>query len=144
MNEKANEAVKMFRDGYVCSQAVFAAYSEELGLEKSLALKIGNGFGGGIARKQEICGAVSGAVMLIGLKYGKADPQNSIAHEKTYEMVNLFCEKFIERNHSIDCHELLGCDMATAKEKGLFSTLCKKYVADSAEIIGEILEDPEV
>jgi C_GCAxxG_C_C family probable redox protein len=143
MNEKAIEAANMFRDGYLCSQAVFAAYSEMLGLEKDLAFKIGNGFGAGIARRQEVCGAVSGAVMLIGLKYGKVDPNDSIAHEKTFKLVNDFCAKFIEKNKSINCHELLGCDMATAKEKGLFSTLCKKCIMDSVDIVGEILEDSE-
>ena len=71
MSERVVCAEEMFRSGYVCSQAVFATFSEMLGLDKETALKIANGFGGGIARKQEICGAVSGAIMAIGLKYGK-------------------------------------------------------------------------
>ena len=142
MNEKAIDAARMFRDGYLCSQAVLAVYSETLGLDKNLALRIANGFGAGIARKQETCGAVSGAIMLIGLKYGKVAADDSIAHEKTFEMVNCFCRKFAEKNNSINCRELLGCDMATAKEKGLFATLCKKYIMDSVEIAGEILENP--
>ena len=129
----------MFDQGFICSQSVLAAYCDLYGLEKDLALRIANGFGAGIARKQEVCGAVTGAVMLIGLKYGKIEPDDSDAHEKTYKMVDCFCNKFLERNNSINCHELLGCDLPTAKQKGLFSTLCTKYVKDSAEIIEELI-----
>lgn len=139
MNNRVHDAEEMFKEGFVCSQAVFAAFSEMFGLEKDFALGIGNGFGGGIARKQQICGAVSGAIMLIGLKYGKNKADDIIAHKKTYEMIDCFCKKFIERNNSINCYELLGCNLSVAKEKGLFSTLCKKYVRDAAELIEELL-----
>jgi hypothetical protein len=79
--------------------------------------------------------------MLIGLKYGKISANDFYAHEKTYKAVDCFCSKFIERNKSINCYELLGCDIPTAKDKGLFSELCPKYVKDSAEIIEELLQD---
>lgn len=141
MSKKANYAVEMFERGFLCSQAVFAAYCEQYGLDKNYALKTRNGFGSGIARKQGICGAVSGVVMLIGLKYGKINADDSTAHEKTYKMINNFCDKFIERNKSINCHELLGCNLSEAKEKGLFSTLCKKYVKDSAELVEALLDE---
>lgn len=141
MSQKSSEAMLLFQDGYVCSQAVLGAFSEQYGLDRNLAFKLANGFGGGIARKQEICGAVSGAIMLIGLKYGKANAEDSAAHEKTYEKVLAFRSQFVERNGSINCHELLGCDMATAREKGLFASLCKKFVADAAEIAEEILSE---
>lgn len=121
-------------------RVVFASYSDLLGLDKETALKIGNGFGGGIARKQEVCGAVSGAVMVIGLKSGKIQPDDDVSHEKTYREVNDFCRQFIERNKSINCREILGCDLATAKERGLFSTTCVKCVRDSAEIIEKLLD----
>ena len=141
MSERVVSAEEMFKKGYMCSQAVFASFSEMLGLEKEMALKIGSGFGGGIARKQEVCGAVSGAVMIIGLKYGKVQPGDNISHEKTYSVIDNFCRKFIERNKSINCYEILGCDLPTAKESGLFSTVCLKCVRDSAEIIEDLLFD---
>ena len=141
MSNRVNDAIGMFKEGFVCSQAVLAAYCDMYGLEKDFALRIGNGFGGGIARKQEICGAVSGAIMLIGLKYGKIESDDSAAHEKTYKMIDCFCKKFIERNNSLNCYELLGCNLSIANEKGLFATLCKKYVSDSAELIEELLEE---
>lgn len=140
MNNRVNDAVELFEEGFVCSQAVFAAFSDKYGVDKNTALKIGNGFGGGIARKQEVCGAVTGAIMLIGLKDGKVDPKDQAAHEKTYQNVDNFCQKFTQKNNSIICSEILGCDMSTAKERGLFGTLCKKCVNDAAEIVSEILE----
>lgn len=143
MSERVACAEEMFKSGYICSQAVLAAFSEALGLEKEMALKIANGFGGGIARKQEVCGAVSGAVMLIGLKYGKVQADDTISHEKTYRTIENFCSKFIERNQSIKCYDILGCDMPTAKERGLFSTVCLKCVRDSAEIIEDLLFEDE-
>jgi len=73
--------------------------------------------------------------------YGKVKPDDTIAHEKTYKMIDNFCREFIEKNKSINCYELLGCDMAAAKEKGLFFILCKKYVKDSAEILESLLLD---
>mgnify|MGYP000859805958 CR=1 FL=1 len=141
MSERVKSAVSMFSEGFTCSQAVFAAFSEMLGLEKEMALKIGNGFGGGVARRQSICGAVSGAIMAIGLKYGKTVPNDRDSHEKTYSMVDNFCEEFSKRNGSINCNEILGCKMAVAKEKGLFSTVCQKCVKDASEIVEDILNE---
>jgi C_GCAxxG_C_C family probable redox protein len=144
MRNRVNEAVQLFDEGFVCSQAIFATYCDEYGLERNIALKIANGFGGGIARKQEICGVVSGAIMLIGLKYGKTESSDSKAHENTYRIINYYCERFIERNHSTNCCELLGGDLRNANEKGLFGTLCRKYVKDSAEIIEILLADNKI
>lgn len=139
MTNSIDDAVKMFEEGFICSQAVFAAFSEKYGLDKKIALKIANGFGGGIARNQEVCGAVSGAIMLIGLKYGKTESGDSVSHEKTYELVNQFINKFTEKNGSINCFDLLKCKLPEAREKGLFSSLCRNYVRDAAEIAGGLV-----
>lgn len=140
MKEKADKAVKLFEEGFVCSQAVLSPYCDMLGLDENTALKIANGFGGGIARKQEVCGAVSGAVMAIGLKYGRTQLDDMAAHEKTYEAIHVFCDDFERKNGSLNCRELLGCDMKEAREKGLFDTLCKQYVRSAAQILEGILE----
>ena len=141
MTNRIDDAVKMFDEGFVCSQAVFAAFADENGLEKKFALKIANAFGGGISRNQEICGAVSGAIMLISLKHGKTESGDSASHEKTYELVNQFIDKFTEKNGSINCFDLLKCKLPEAREKGLFSTLCRNYVRDAAEIADELLAE---
>jgi C_GCAxxG_C_C family probable redox protein len=141
MSDRVNNAIALFDEGFVCSQSVVGAYSEMVGLDKESALKISNGFGGGIARRQEICGAVSGAIMLIGMKYGKSDSQDQAAYEKAYRLINQLCDRFIDKHRSIHCHELLGCDLAAAGQKGLFTTSCRKYVQDCAEMIEDLMKE---
>lgn len=92
----------------------------------------------------ETCGAVTGAFMVIGLKYGATLGEDKASKEKTHQVVREFAEKFASRNGSIACKELLGCDLSTpegnaqAKEKNLFYTVCPKFVKDAAEILEEI------
>ncbi len=145
---KKSVALCRFDEGFSCSQAVFSAYAEELGLDRETALKIAGAFGGGMGRMAETCGAVSGALMTIGLKYGPTNPANSATKEKTYELVREFVARFRARNGSIVCKELLGWDISTpagheaAKYRGLFASLCPKYVADAADIVEEVLNSP--
>jgi C_GCAxxG_C_C family probable redox protein len=93
----------------------------------------------------ETCGAVTGAFMAIGLKYGKATAEDDAARDKTYDLVREFVTRFQSRHGSICCKELLGYDLSNpqerekAKQKGLFDTLCPQLVRDAAEILEEIL-----
>jgi C_GCAxxG_C_C family probable redox protein len=93
----------------------------------------------------ETCGAVTGAFMIIGLKYGKTKAEDDDARDKTYELAGKFVAKFKDRHGPIVCRELLGCDLSnpeglkTAREKGLFDTLCPQLVRDAADILEEIL-----
>jgi C_GCAxxG_C_C family probable redox protein len=145
MNHK-EKAVDCFKNNFNCSQAVFSSYSEELGLDKESALKIGCGFGAGMARMGETCGAVTGAFMAIGLKYGKTIPADDAARDKTYSKVHDFVNEFKLKNHSIVCRELIGCDLGTpegqqfAKENNLFANVCLDLVGDAAEILEKIIE----
>lgn len=143
MSDRRKYAEIMFENGYVCSQAIFATFAPELGVDKEIALKIANGFGGGIARKQEVCGAVTGAIMVIGLKYGKIYIDDNDSHENTYIKIEHFCNEFVIRNKSINCYEILGCDLKSAKEKELFKTICKKCINDAVEITENILNIKE-
>ncbi|EGD47533.1 C_GCAxxG_C_C family protein [Ruminiclostridium papyrosolvens DSM 2782] len=135
-----------FLSGFNCAQAVFSTYSGELGLDPVLALRIAGSFGGGMGLIGETCGAVTGAIMLIGLKYGKVRVDDTAAKEKTYALVQEYKRQFVELNGSVRCKELLGYDisipeeMSTAGEKNLFKTLCPKLVKDSAEIVEKLLE----
>lgn len=94
----------------------------------------------------ETCGVVTGAFMVIGLKYGKTRFEDEQTKEKVYSLVKELVDKFKSRNGSIICRELLGCDISTpegmklAKEKNLFTTLCPKLVQDAAEIIEQIFK----
>ncbi len=138
-------AESLFKEGFSCSQAVLAAYGDRLGVEREIALRIAAGFGGGMGRMAHTCGAVTGAFMLIGLKYGSIDPKDRQAKEKAQAVVREFANRFISRNDFLLCRELLGCDISTpegaqlAKEKKLFATICPKYVRDAAEIIDEMI-----
>ncbi|UCB42278.1 MAG: C_GCAxxG_C_C family protein [Dehalococcoidales bacterium] len=142
---KIEEAVACFKEGFICSQAVLSAYSEQFGLDRDTALKIADGFGGGMGRMGETCGAVTGALMVIGLKHGRTVVENTQTHEMTYDLVNEFVRGFKSRNKYITCQELLKCDLSTpeglqsARQQNLFNTACPGYVRDAAEIIEDIL-----
>ena len=144
--DKVERAVSCFKEGFSCSQALLSTYGAQFGLNREMALKVSGAFGGGMGRMAETCGAVIGAFMVIGLKYGKTRVEDEQTEEKAYSFVKEFVDKFKSRNGSIICRELLGCDistpkgMALAKEKKLIATLCPKFVQDAAEIIEQILE----
>ena len=139
-------AVSCFKKGFTCSQALLSSYGIELGLDRKIALRIADGFGGGMGSTGETCGAVTSAFMVIGLKHGRTIVEDKDAHRKTNSLINDFIRIFKSRNVSILCRELLDCDISTpeglnsAREKGLFTTLCPKYVQDAAEIVEELLE----
>lgn len=144
MNKKES-AVATFSQGYACSQAVFATFARELGMNQETALRVSAGFGGGLGRQGDVCGAVSGAVMAIGLRYGASQAHDTDAKEYTYLTVKEFCRQFKLRHKSVHCRELLGCDISTeegmtlAKQSKLFITQCPKYVGDAAEILDNLV-----
>jgi C_GCAxxG_C_C family probable redox protein len=142
---KVDCAVDCFNRGFNCSQAVLSSFSEELGLDTEVALKVAGAFGGGMGHIGETCGAVTGALMVIGLKYGKIHPEDNAAKEKTYALVQKFATCFKTIHGSIHCKELLDVDISTpegmqaAREQGLFQKLCPKFVNDAAEIVEQLL-----
>ena len=142
---KSDEAYRHFMSRFTCSAAVFSAFSGELGLDADMARKIACGFGAGISRTGNVCGAVSGAIMVIGLKYGKTEPGDEAATELTRALVRQFIREFTARNGSVSCTALLGYDLSdpeafsAAKESGLFLTRCPALVRDAADILEKIL-----
>lgn len=107
MTAHEEKAKQLFLQGYACSQSVLGAYARELGLDEETALKISLPFGGGIGRLRETCGAVSGMLMALGIKYGQADA--SPEHKaQMYARVQELVRRFKEENGSIICRELLG------------------------------------
>jgi C_GCAxxG_C_C family probable redox protein len=144
-SEISQMAVSRFKEGFSCSQAVLSAYSDVFDLELDLALKISQPFGGGIAHRGDICGAVSGAFMALGLKHGRTRADDIPARERTYESVSSFIQKFEAAFGSIICKELLGHDLSTengqkkAEEEGLFETRCPKFVLHAAELVAELI-----
>ena len=146
MSEKSEQAVEKFKNGLNCSQAVLGSYGRELGLDCELAFKVATGFGGGM-RMAETCGAVTGAFMVLGLKYGNSTAADKEGKAKTYEKIVEFTSRFTARNGSVKCRQLLGCDISTpegmkkARKHGLFDSVCPKMVQEAAEILEEMIEE---
>ncbi|MBQ5332731.1 MAG: C_GCAxxG_C_C family protein [Oscillospiraceae bacterium] len=145
---KTDKALELFSNNFNCSQAVLTAFAPDFGLDEKLALKLGTSFGGG-ARNGEICGAVSGALMVLGLKYGHFDAADSEQKSKAYAIAVEYTKRFREANGSIVCRDLLGYDlskpdeMACIKEKGLFGDVCPKAIQSAVEILEGVLADYE-
>lgn len=147
MNHK-EEALKLFEQKYHCSQAVFAAFSEEYGVKKEHALKIGGCFGSGM-RKGEVCGACTGALMVLGLIYGKSSKDDMDSKIRSDKVCDKFLEEFEKENGSYICNTLLGCDIATpegvqyALDNELFTKFCPKMVESAVIITEKIIEEEE-
>ncbi|OGD24954.1 MAG: hypothetical protein A2Y69_12325 [Candidatus Aminicenantes bacterium RBG_13_59_9] len=142
---RVQDAVGIFEQGFSCSQAVLTAFSESLGLDREKALKISQPFGGGMASLGMTCGAVTGAMLAIGLKYGRTRPEDEEAKQKTYRLVRELLRRFEGRHGSVVCRDLIGVDLSApdghklGAERGVFVNLCPGFVADAAQILEEIL-----
>jgi len=142
---KSECALSLFRQGFSCSQAVAGAFAAEFGLDKDTALRLSQPFGGGIARRADWCGAMTGAFLVLGLKHGRTRAEDSAARDKTYALVQEFINRFTARHAHIRCKDLLGCDIGTAEgqkiadAQNLHKTLCEGYVRDAVAILEEIL-----
>jgi C_GCAxxG_C_C family probable redox protein len=140
----ADKAAATFKEGFSCSQAVLGTYCERFGLDKKQAYRISSAFGGGMHLDQT-CGAVTGAFMVIGLKYGRTKADDVEAKMKTATTAAEFAKKFKARHGSIGCTELIGCNISTpegfdeAKKKDLFKQVCPQYVISAAEILDEMV-----
>lgn len=143
---KAEKAKKQFDKGFSCAPAVLSAHSEQFGLGKELALKIACGFGGGIGRMGRTCGAVTGAIMVIGLKHGQADVNDEESRQETHKLVKEFIDRFTALHGSIECRELIGYDLSNsaelkaARKSGVFESKCSGFVYDAARIPEDILD----
>jgi C_GCAxxG_C_C family probable redox protein len=144
MNKRTKKTINGFRAGLNCSQAVLTAYSDELNLDQDIAINISSGFGGGMGRLQETCGAVTGSYMVLGIYNGNKYPDNKVKKEVTYSMIQKFTAEFKEKNSSTNCKSLLNCDLNTeagqlyAKENNLFGTICEKCIIDSISILDKL------
>lgn len=143
--DTVKQAKTYFLDGYLCSQSVLMTYADQFDLESDTATRLAAPFGGGVARRGETCGAVNGAFMVLGLKYGHSSADDLESKERTYQYVQQFISQFEARNSSIRCNELLGLDISSpeglqsAYDSQLFVTLCPRVVGDAIEILDQLL-----
>ena len=135
-------AVERFQNGHSCSQAVFTALAEPMGLDYLTALKVASAFGGGMGRMGATCGAVTGAFMAFGLKCGGVDDE---AKDETNLLVHQFVEAFRTRHQTLQCRDLIDCDLSTeegreqARLKDTHNNVCLALVRDATEIAEALL-----
>ncbi len=145
----ADVALARFGKGHACSQAVFSTFAERMGVDYATAMKVASGFGGGMYAGS-VCGAVTGAYMALGLKYGQ-DPNAPIA-----KIVREFAERFRAKHQSVNCADLIGVDLSRVdlsdpvavkalkeklmKEKNPIA-LCGSFVRDAAEIVEAMMKE---
>jgi len=143
--EPKEQASKLFEEGYLCSQSILMAYAPLFDLDREAAARLAASFGGGVARRGETCGAVNGACMVLGLRYGHTSADDIDSKERAYEAVQKFISQFEARNGSIGCNHLLELDISTAeglqqaRDRQLFATRCPGFVSDAAEILDQIM-----
>lgn len=146
MKTRSDIALEKFLSGYNCAQAVLFSFCDDLGCDKDMALKLSCGFGAGMARKQEVCGAVTGGILVIGLKHGRGEGQDRAPTEATYKKVRDLMSQFEAKHGTCICRALLnGCDLNTTegqqcfKENDLLNKTCTGCVRTVVEIVESIL-----
>ena len=147
MNKHEQLAYKYFTDGYNCAQAVFAAFSEEMGIDEKTALRLSSAFGGGMGRMREVCGAISGMFMVLGMLYGYDEAKNDEAKKLLYSRVQSFADEFKGEYGTIICRELLGVPGAqkpapTPRNPEFYQKRpCLGFVVSAARIMSEFIQN---
>ena len=137
---KTEHASQLFSEKYSCAQSVFMAFAGDYGMDQLTASKVACAFGGGISHMGLTCGAVTGALLVLGLKYGGGPDRK----EGTYKMAGEFMKRFVSIYSSINCTELIGYDLsdpdqlARARGRGIFGEKCDKYVETAVKILEEL------
>jgi C_GCAxxG_C_C family probable redox protein len=142
---KPELASEYMRKGYNCAQSIMKAYAGEVGMNQEDAIRMASALGGGLGRNGHICGAVSAAALIIGMKFGTIDPLDFPAKEKAYNKTSELLEKFSAENRSVLCKELIGYDMKNseelrkAREEGVFIKQCPLFVLSAGRILEIII-----
>jgi len=146
MSQKSDIALELFIGGQFCSQAVLSAFCDDLDLTPAMALKIASGFGGGMGRLGETCGAVTGAFIALGLHDWQSESASVAEKNKVSDQVREFAARFKEKHGSIVCRDLPGYDISQpqgaqeAADKGVFVSVCRPAVEDAVKILEQMLE----
>jgi C_GCAxxG_C_C family probable redox protein len=140
-------AVNKFKSGYNCAQSVFFSFAGNLQIPADTALRLATGFGGGMGRKQEVCGAISGGILVIGLLYGRGENDERPQQDITYAKVRELMDKFKAKHGNVICKSLLdGCELLTPEGQTRFKSegmtdRCREYVGSAVEILEEMIEE---
>jgi C_GCAxxG_C_C family probable redox protein len=147
MKNRTEIAVTKFSEGYNCAQSVLYSFCDDIQMDRNTALKMACGFGAGMGRKEEVCGAVTGGIIVIGAKYGRGEGDGTAAREFTYAKTRELMDRFAEKHGTFICRRLLkGCELTTEegqkhfKENKLADAICKPCVRSVVEILDSIME----
>ena len=142
MEKKSEYAIAQFHNGFNCAQSVLSAFANELNMGEEQLLKIACGFGAGMGRNEEVCGAVSGGIMVIGLKYGKSVCEDNGAMDKTYQLTRSLMKRMREKHGTYLCKVLLnGCDLKTEqgqkefREKDMKTNICIPCIRSAIDFL---------
>ncbi|MDO5291487.1 MAG: C-GCAxxG-C-C family protein [bacterium] len=146
---RSDKAVELFKQGYNCSQSVFAAFADLYGMDQETALRVSSSFGGGMGRMREVCGSVSGMFMVAGMETGATEGRDIEGKKHNYDVVQQLAAQFKETNHTIICRELLGLDTKNntdtrpeARTAEYYKKRpCAELIRQSAEIIENYLRE---
>jgi len=143
--KRSEKALEYYFGGFNCSQSVIASFADILKIDEEVALRMASGFGGGMGRMQQTCGAVTGAFMVIGFLRGKFKEGDDEAKENTNKLIQEFSHKFAEVNGSINCKSLINFDLNSeegriqADKADVFNKKCSNYVSLAVDLLEEIL-----
>jgi C_GCAxxG_C_C family probable redox protein len=148
-NMKTDEAERVFRSGFNCAQSVFMPFAEEYGLCAAEAARIASAFGAGMGRMQETCGAATGALMSLGLKFGFIEPDDQTGKDEALKRAKEFIAQFRGEFGTVKCRDLLGCDLNTDegqklhKEQNHRELVCMKCVKFAAATVESMSSEGE-
>lgn len=141
---KTDLAIVKMSEGYNCAQSIVAAFARDVGLDVSTAIRIAGIFGGGLAHQGHVCGAVSGALMILGMKYNGTEADYT-SRERGFALGADFIEEFESRHRTIDCRQLTGHDLSTPEglkrfqDAGVLRNVCPCWVKGAADILDALL-----
>lgn len=146
MSAKSDKAVATFFDGFNCAQSVLSVFSDDFQLNRDKALKLACGFGAGIALRGDMCGAVSGGIMVLGMQYGSDRTSDEASTNLTYSKVNEFIDLFSQKHGTVECSSLIdNCNLSTPEGQKMFhdsdfkNRICSPCVRSAVEIIETLL-----
>jgi len=146
MTDHSQKALSIFRSGMNCSQAVLTAFAEDFKFDDNFASEISSGFGGGMGRLQETCGAVTGAFMVLGIYASRKYSDKVERKDHTYALIQDFNKRFSAIHNTTNCRLILGIDLKTPEGRqqmtgqNLSETVCEKCVSDSVKILEELIK----
>ena len=144
--DHSQKAQNLFLEGYNCAQAVLCAFDDVTGIDKQTSTRLASSFGGGMGRLREVCGTVSGALLVLGIVCGYSDPEDTAAKTAHYHLVQEFARRFTELNGTIICRELLkgvkvkpGDRPEERTEEYYAARPCLRHVGEAAAIVDEMI-----